>query len=392
MTKSKPSVAAEVAELVTQGWGRRKISNHLGITENQAKHYIERCRKTMMMESGITMDDVLESFPSKRGTVQVTDGEIKTKWLRFEQTEEEVEQWVERLCEKVKGKGRSVKLPKKSSTVNESKMLEITMFDAHIGKYSSEKETGTKWNIQHSCDVYFEYAKQCIADCGVTKGAPLGKILLTVGGDFFHSDNRHGYTEKSKNALDMDGTHDEIIDAACQLMTDVIDMLQLYAKEIEVIIIPGNHDHESSKWFNRVLNSYYRNVDSVHFNMSGSTRKYIRWGTCLIGITNGDKEKWGDLPVIMAQEQRMNWAETTEHYWHIGHTHKKKQSKFIGSDTVNGVEILVMQTLTSVDTWHHEMGYCGNVQRAEAFLYDKKYGRMNIFDVKISRILDALKS
>ena len=97
-------------------------------------------------------------------------------------------------------------------------------------------------------------------------------------------------------------------------------------------------------------------------------RKYVRYGSTLIGYTHGNEEKPADLPKIMAQERKSDWGETTYHEWRLGHNHRAKKVEFVSMDTDMGCEIRWLRSLSATDAWHYAKGYVGTRRAAESFL------------------------
>lgn len=113
------------------------------------------------------------------------------------------------------------------------------------------------------------------------------------------------------------------------------------------------------------------------------SRKYVRYGTNLLGFTHGDEEKSTDLPLLMAGEMGEAWGYVTHREWHIGHFHKSKEMKFVSGDSHGPVIVRVLPSLSGTDAWHYRKGYvCGN-RAAEAYLWSYKNGYTGHFSTNI---------
>jgi len=140
---------------------------------------------------------------------------------------------------------------------------------------------------------------------------------------------------------------------------------------VEGIWIPGNHDAETSWYMSEWLAARFHGDKHVTLDNSPLGRKYRSWGTTLLGYTHQESK---DLPLVMAREAQAAWATAQFFIWHVGHLHKKKETKYIAGDTYNGVRVEVLPSLSGTDKWHYDNHYIGNHRTAEAYLYGQETG------------------
>src|SRR5205823_4536537 len=91
---------------------------------------------------------------------------------------------------------------------------------------------------------------------------------------------------------------------------------------VHVYSVPGNHDYHKTFFFGDTLASYFHNTAGVKVHNSPFPRKYHLFGCVLIGMTHGDQESPGDLPMTMALEVPELWAKAKHREFHSGHLHK----------------------------------------------------------------------
>jgi len=132
-------------------------------------------------------------------------------------------------------------------------------------------------------------------------------------------------------------------------------------------------------YLGEVLQAWYNTNSRVTVDNSASLRKYYRYGTNLIGFTHGDQEKHLDLPYLMSEERKADWAETSYREFHLGHFHKRKTISFVDVDENRGIKVRVLPSLSGTDAWHHSKGY-RSMKSAVAFLYDKNNGLVAEFN------------
>lgn len=281
----------------------------------------------------------------------------------------------ESLYEKMKGWEPKYKLPKLPK-ITDPHMLEASLTDEHFGMLAWGEETGE----DHDCKIAERIYLNAIGDILVrTQGYPVEQVLLPIGNDFFHIDNSQNRTVAGTQ-LDCDSRYGRVIQLGTMAVIRAIDMLVQRAR-VKVIWVPGNHDRTTSYHLVRELKAWYRNCDRVEVDAGPKVRKYEHYGATLLGFTHGDQEAHRDLPTIMASEVPQLWAATTDHVWHLGHFHKKKETRHTASDSFGACRIFVLPSLVSRDAWHFASGYVGGKRATEAYLWSKKDGYTGHFSV-----------
>jgi len=262
----------------------------------------------------------------------------------------------------------------KGKRKKDSLLLEFALHDAHFGKLCWGKETGTDYDTKLARIIY----ENAIIDLvNRVKGQKIEKVLLPIGGDFFHANNWIKTTANG-TLLDLDTRMPKIFEAGCTAVINSINILTQLAP-VEILWIPGNHDQETSWYLSKILQAWYRNVDSVSVDTSPKFRKYYQYGTCLLGYTHGDEEKHDQLPNIMAAEVPDMWSKTTHRHWRLGHLHKKRQFRYNAADTYGGVTVTTLPSLSGTDAWHYRKGYVHNKRCAEAYLWSREEGYVGHF-------------
>jgi len=254
------------------------------------------------------------------------------------------------------------KLPTQKSTGN---LLEISIPDLHYGSLSWSGETGEDYDSEIAEKRFLDAVRDLLS-----KGKIFGfdKILFPVGSDFFHVDNPENATTAGTR-LDADTRWQRSFVRGCGVIRKAIEILRAHAP-VEIVVISGNHDTTRAFYMGEVLAAVYSGCKDVAVNNSPKPRKYLRWGTVLLGFTHGDRVKIAALPNLMAGEAAEDWAKTTHREAHIGHLHHKQEHHFHAGREQNGVRIRVLPSLCSTDAWHSQNGYVGAQKAAEAYLWN----------------------
>lgn len=248
-------------------------------------------------------------------------------------------------------------------------LLEIALFDPHFGKLAWRPETGTHYDLKIASALYLAAVQDLLA-----KSHPFGvrSILLPIGNDFLHVDNDAQTTHKG-TPQDVEGRLPKIIETAVFSVIQAVDYCRQVAP-VELVWVPGNHDPQTSYFMARELAAWFRNDKGVTVDCGPAARKYRQHGTCLIGYTHGNEEAIRDLVGIMASEVPDLWASSESREWHIGHTHKRKETVYLAGDTFNGVSVRVLPSLSGTDKWHYLKGYVKTTRAAEAYLWHQDDG------------------
>ena len=257
------------------------------------------------------------------------------------------------------------------NNLNAPKLLELNIFDLHLGKISWNEETGTDYNLQIATDLFNECIDYFI---NLTNTFNIERILFPIGNDFFNSDKSHPFNSTTKGTPQEEDTRwQKTFRLGRQLIVDAVDRLQKIAP-VDIVMVPGNHDFERNFYLGDSLEGWFFNNKNVTVHNLASPRKYYRYNNVLLGFTHGNEEKITDLPLIMAQENPEEWAKTKFREFHIGHWHHKKEIKFKSTEEYQGVCIKYMGSLSGPDSWHHKKGYIASNRSAEALIWDCQKG------------------
>jgi hypothetical protein len=260
----------------------------------------------------------------------------------------------------------------------ETNLLEISIFDLHMGKLAWAGETGENYDTKIATQRFMETIQTLLQRAA---GFNYDRILFPIGNDFFNSDTIAN-TTTAGTPQDEDLRWQKTFKVGSRLIVDAINLLKQSGVIVDVIVIPGNHDFERTFYLGEFLDAFFHNDKQVNINNSASPRKYYQFGEVLLGFTHGNEEKESSLPLIMANdiESKPLWSKTTYHEWHLGHVHRKRNVKYAVVDRkmmINedlGVTVRYLSSLTGTEEWHHKKGYIGAIKAADAFIWNNKLG------------------
>ena len=361
---------------------KRAVERQLGVSEKSVRAALKAC-ENKGQAPWLTPAILPEHMKMVKTTVQYdAEGQPIREWKRLVPGAEDMEAFVDSLCERVKGKA-TVKVKRPTKGDNKDILAEMSVYDSHIGMYASKAETN---DSDYDCDIA---AKRMVDTAQALAGRfnNPGRIIVTFGGDIMHSDSRNNQTEKSGNVLDVDSRFHRVVDYAVKACYDVVQIAAQVAPKVDVVIVEGNHDWHSCVWLTRVLSAFYANCKNVNVIEQSSSRKVMTHGNNLLVWTHGDGAAMQLWPQIIAAEFAAKWGQTKFRHLKMGHIHhkKKNQPMRVISETKNGWEehrgLLVeyLPALCSTDAWHAEKGFIGSMKGASGFEYHKEHGLITRF-------------
>lgn len=244
-------------------------------------------------------------------------------------------------------------------------LLVVDPADIHIGKLCLAFESGEDYNSQIAVKRVLDGVNGIL---NKTAGFKIDKILLIIGNDILHIDSPRR-TTTSGTPQDTDGMWYSNFLIAKQLYIAVIELLMTIAP-VHVQYDPSNHDYTNGFFLADTLASWFSKSEDVTFNTSIAHRKYFRYHNNIIGTTHGDGAKEQDLPLLMAHEAGIDWAECKHKYIYKHHIHHKTSKDYMG------VCVETLRSPSGTDSWHHRNGFQHSPKAVEAFIHCKEHGQI----------------
>jgi hypothetical protein len=300
----------------------------------------------------------------KHGWVKSKAASIFVKNPDFEGQLTKVKKFKDEICEIVKE--HSPKYPTiKREKSNDSHLLVVDPADCHIGKLASSFETGEEYNSQIAVQRVRDGVKGILDK---SSGFNIDKILFIGGNDILHVDNPKSSTT-SGTTQDTSGMWYDNFLTAKRLYIEVLESLISIA-DVHFVFNPSNHDFISGFMLSDVIKTWFRNCENITFDCSMSHRKGYLYHKNLIGTTHGDGAKTQDLPLLMATEFPLEWANSNHRYVYTHHVHHKTSKDYAG------VTVESLRSPSSADGWHHRNGYQHAPKAIEGFIHHKNHGQV----------------
>ncbi len=261
------------------------------------------------------------------------------------------------------------KVPRVKS--KEPHLLVVDIADLHIGKLGAESQNSTSYNV----DIAIQRAVEGVQGIlNKTIGFDIDKILFVVGNDVLHTDNSQGTTTRGTKQ-DTDGMWFDNYKRARMLYVKIIEML-LNVADVHIVHNPSNHDYVTGFMLADSLFAWFRKSENVTFDITNAHRKYFQYGKNLIGTSHGDGSRMDEMPLLMANEAKVMWAETEWRYIYLHHIHHKQDYRFAKGRDYNGVNVEYLRSPSSADDYHHKEGYTHAPKAIEGFVHHKEFGQV----------------
>lgn len=254
------------------------------------------------------------------------------------------------------------------SIVRSGNMLEINIPDLHVGKLAWGVETRFENYDTKIAEQIFLRALETLLER--VSGYKFDEVLFVVGNDLFNSDDVEGRTTKG-TSVTTDGRYHKTFYKVRKLITQSIERLREVAP-VKVLMVSGNHDDLSVWHLGDSLECYFAKYSDVEIENTPTHYKYHQFGKVMLMLTHGDKGRRTQYPQLMAREQPEMWGSTQFRECHTGHTHMTKV------DEQYGCRVRVLPALCPPDDWHSENAFVGNLRNAEAYIWNKDEGLVNI--------------
>ena len=249
----------------------------------------------------------------------------------------------------------------------EETLLVIDPADIHIGKLAKMIEVGSDYDMQVAVQRVMEGVKSLVS-MATTFGVQ--KIVLTIGGDVLHTDNKRR-TTTSGTPQDTDGMWYEHFNFARRMYVDIIETL-LSVADVHVIHNMSNHDNVLGWALAQTVEAHFSKCKNTTFNVTPMPRKGLLWHDNLIVFTHGE-EKEHLLALSVPHEFPQEWALSKFRYVHKQHIHHKTSKDHIS------INITTSRSVSGPDSWHMANLYAHAPKAVECFLYGKGKGQFASF-------------
>lgn len=247
--------------------------------------------------------------------------------------------------------------------------IEISIADFHLAKKTLEVESIQYKKTQYLTTLYDLIDK-------VNSVFWINKVVFPISNDFFHTDNYQNQTTAG-TPQDVLVEYNHEYEEGFDLLVTAINYIQELAKEVEVVLVQGNHDRTKSFYLAHALEVFFRNNEKVSFQREHSTTKHVVLGNTFIGYHHGNC-KIDELPLLFATgKNSFEFGGAKYREVHTGDKHHYMAKE------VKGVRIQQMPSLSGTDRWHADNNYVNNIRAGLVLIYDPIDGKIGEFESRI---------
>ena len=245
------------------------------------------------------------------------------------------------------------------------KLLELPIFDLHLGKFADPNETGgAPYNLEIAETIFKNIIGDVLAKIE-SYNIDVARIIFPVGQDFFHFDTIRG-TTTAGTQLDTDVKWHLVFEKGVELLVWAIEQLRAVAP-VDVFYVAGNHDEMMGYFATVGLYHVYNGSSNVSVSLGAQPRKYVKFGKCLIGFSHG-RDEGNRIKNAMQIEVPEEWATTSFREMHMGDLHHESSSED------GGVIYRRISSVIPPDEWSAKKGYIGAQRKTTAFVWDAENG------------------
>lgn len=247
------------------------------------------------------------------------DGKVLQRWVKTRQEDAVTEGLAGALEKRFSAYAGIAPLIPAPSGCDEDLLTIYPLADLHVGMYAWHLETGDDYNVEIATDLVRKNISALVA-----KSDPSKRAIILGLGDLLHVGDQTNQTQRSKHQLDVDSRWERVYDAAATMMTDVVDLVSQRHAEVDLVILPGNHDEDAAKCLRVAMSLFYRSNGRINVYKNPGLHWFGRHGQCLFGATHGHALRSPErMAMMLATDRAKDWGETVHRSFFFGHIHSE---------------------------------------------------------------------
>jgi hypothetical protein len=361
----------------------RKAGAQFGVSTQTIHQAIHNLLKRLQEKGYSPQHDVvnapLPDFQYKRiSTLRNKEGEVAMQWQIQEADQGSrwtaMREYMDKSCAEVIRLPRIKKNDVQFKKLSKQLLTQYTITDYHLGMLAWHEEGGADWDLAIAKDTLRKSFKYMIANSPDAETGVFANI-----GDFLHYDGWVPATPLSGHILDTDSRFPKIVDAAVDIILEVVGMLLQKHEKVVIINMQGNHDMASSYWLQKICHTVYEQTsdrivfpDAEFVSVAKTPIPYyaLKHGDTMLCYHHGHKKNLKSQGRVYPAQFPDMWGKTKYRYGHTGHYHHTEVVEDFG------IRIEMHNTLAAKDAYASHGGYFAE-RSANAITYHKKHGEFS---------------
>lgn len=359
----------EFIDAIEQFGTERKAAAELGLSHGTIGNAIASLKKKAAKMGYAPDHDFVRPVPDGFvahgvSTYYNKDGKPSGQWVKAAADKDRQEAIFREACAAMSETLPRVKAATGPVKVDSALCNLIVFTDYHMGQLSWHREGGADWDLKIA-------ERMLLASfVHMVESAPqAATCVLTIQGDFLHSDGLLPLTPAHKNVLDTDGRFSKIVASAIRVLRRLINHALAKHETVHLIICEGNHDEASSLWLRHMFAALYESEPRLSVNDSELPFYVHQHGETMLAFHHGHKVTNEQLPMLFAAQFPKIWGNTVKRYAHCGHRHHVDEKEYAG------MTVTQHPTLAARDAHSARGGWIS--ERAAALVtYHEKFGQV----------------
>lgn len=359
----------EIIDALDQHGSERKAAAALGVARSTITTLMSRLAAKAAKFGYSPAHDMTRTVPDGylvRGvsTYYGKDGKPQGQWVKSAVDRERMEEIMREAFDAMaEALPRVAPVQPQGDTVSELCNL-VVFTDYHLGMLAWHKEGGADW------DLHIAERLLLASFMHMVESAPkAATCVLSIQGDFLHSDGLLPVTPAHKHVLDQDGRFSKIVAAAIRVLRRLIDHALKKHQAVHLVIAEGNHDEASSVWLRQMFAALYEKEPRLTVNGSELPYYVYQHGDVMLCFHHGHKVNNEQLPLLFAAQYPKIWGATAKRYCHTGHRHHVDEKEY------SGMIVTQHPTLAARDAYAARGGWISD-RSASTITYHAKYGQV----------------
>lgn len=389
----------QLRNLMTQKKSKRYYAKRLGISENEVQELLDGIKKKQtpevqsVEEGEVTFEQNLEkneikvcklwTFAPKPEDVikehnidenrwklaqiwikQTSKGYLTSAAFTSKQASDFTQEDALKIIKSVQPVPKKIK-PQQNKFLPKAALI-LPKQDAHLDKFDIDGNNDIEkrfTDIENS--IFKILAKAKLSN-------HIEKVTYIVGSDQFNSEWTQATTKGTpqKNIL----TYEEGFSRIVEHEAGILDLLLESVDKVDVIFVPGNHDHHVGWHLIHCLQGMFRKNDRISFDIAPKNRKYEKYSKTAIMFNHGDVLKGKDLAHRFPMEFIENWSQCENFYIFTGDKHHEV------SQDIHGIKFFQVPALSTAKSfWDDKNGYTCTKAEMTGFLITAENGMTDIY-------------